>query len=154
MGGYEHSLSRHIELAYFVPLLAGHGGNTGGQSVGAVLTALSTGSISLKDAPYIIIKESTIGLSTGCVLGCIIGPLAHYLFQMPIHVATVVSLTLPLLGTMAATLASIAPFACVWIGWDPSVIAAPMMTTTVDVCGLLTYFWIAGKIFRWYGLEL
>jgi hypothetical protein len=32
MSGFEHTLSRQIELAYFVPLLAGHGGNTGGQS--------------------------------------------------------------------------------------------------------------------------
>jgi hypothetical protein len=32
MNGFEHTLSRQIELAYFVPLLAGHGGNTGGQS--------------------------------------------------------------------------------------------------------------------------
>ena len=29
MNGFEHTLSRQIELAYFVPLLAGHGGNTG-----------------------------------------------------------------------------------------------------------------------------
>lgn len=34
MNGFEHTLSRQIELAYFVPLLAGHGGNTGGQTVG------------------------------------------------------------------------------------------------------------------------
>jgi hypothetical protein len=32
INGFEHTLSRQIELAYFVPLLAGHGGNTGGQS--------------------------------------------------------------------------------------------------------------------------
>ena len=29
MNGFEHTLSKQIELAYFVPLLAGHGGNTG-----------------------------------------------------------------------------------------------------------------------------
>ena len=28
INGFEHTLSRQIELAYFVPLLAGHGGNT------------------------------------------------------------------------------------------------------------------------------
>lgn len=30
MRRFEHTLSRQIELAYFVPLLAGHGSNTGG----------------------------------------------------------------------------------------------------------------------------
>lgn len=43
MNGFEHTLERQIELAYFVPLLAGHGGNTGGQAVGTVLSAMSGG---------------------------------------------------------------------------------------------------------------
>lgn len=29
MNGFEKTLERQLELAYFVPLLAGHGGNTG-----------------------------------------------------------------------------------------------------------------------------
>ena len=65
MNGFEHTLSRQIELAYFVPLLAGHGGNTGGQTVGTVLAALSAGAITARDAPKVIIKESLSGLSMG-----------------------------------------------------------------------------------------
>ena len=33
MSGFEHTLAEQIELAYFVPLLIGHGGNAGGQTV-------------------------------------------------------------------------------------------------------------------------
>ena len=47
MSGFEHTLAEHIELAYFVPLLIGHGGNAGGQTVGTVLGGLSAGQLQL-----------------------------------------------------------------------------------------------------------
>ena len=154
MNGFEHTLSKEIELAYFVPLLAGHGGNTGGQAVGSVLSALSTGSITTKDAFRIIKKEAMSGMMVGLMLGSFVGPIAHFLGGISRHVSVVVFCTLPLLSTIAATLASSIPFACKAVGLDPAIIAAPAMTTFVDVTGLLSYFLIANKIFAWYGLEL
>jgi cation transporter-like permease len=154
MNGFEHTLSRQIELAYFVPLLAGHGGNTGGQTVGTVLSALSTGSVTSKDAFKIIKKEAMSGMMVGIILGAIVGPFAHYIGGISRHVSMVIFCTLPLLSTIAGTLASSIPFACKCVGLDPALIAAPAMTTFVDVTGLLSYFLIANKVFKWYGLEL
>ena len=154
MNGFEHTLSQQIELAYFVPLLAGHGGNTGGQAVGSVLSALSTKSVTSKDAFKIIRKEAMTGMTVGLILGTIVGPLAHFGGGISKHVATVVFFTLPWLSTIAATLASSIPFACHAAGLDPAIIAAPAMTTFVDVTGLLSYFLIANKVFKWFGLNL
>lgn len=154
MNEFEHTLSRQIELAYFVPLLAGHGGNTGGQVVGTVLSALSSGAVSVKDAYKVVIKEAMSGLMVGCILGIVVGSLAHYLMGISVAVSVVVFATLPLVSTIAATLGSTIPFVCVAVGLDPSVIAAPAMTTFVDVTGLLSYFLIANKVFQLFGLEL
>ena len=44
------------------------------------------------------------------------------------------------------------PFACRAVGGDPTVIAAPAMTTLVDVGGLLVYFMIARLVFASFGL--
>jgi cation transporter-like permease len=154
MNGFEHTLSRQIELAYFVPLLAGHGGNTGGQVVGTVLSALSSGAVSSKDAYKVISKEAMTGLTTGCILGCFVGPLAHFLMSISAPVSVVVFITIPLVSTIAATLGSTIPFACVALGLDPSVIAGPAMTSFVDVSGLMSYFLIANKVFELFGLEL
>jgi Mg/Co/Ni transporter MgtE len=154
MNGFEHTLSRQIELAYFVPLLAGHGGNTGGQTVGTVLSALSSGAVQPSDAHRVIIKEAMSGLIVGCVLGGCLGPVVHYGMGISEHVATVLCFTLPLVSTIAATLGSAIPFAAVALGLDPSVIAAPAMTSFVDVTGLMSYFLIANQIFRLFGLEL
>lgn len=154
MNGFEHTLSRHIELAYFVPLLAGHGGNTGGQTVGTVLSALSVGAVTPSDALAVVAKEATSGFTVGLLLGAALGPVAHFLGGVSAHVSTVVFCTLPLTSTIAATLASSIPFACKAVGLDPAVIAAPAMTTLVDVTGLLSYFVIANRVFRAFGLEL
>jgi len=154
MNGFEHTLSRQIELAYFVPLLAGHGGNTGGQTVGTVLSALSSGAVSTKDAMRVICKEAASGMAVGIILGTFLGPIAHFIGGISIHVSTVVFCTLPLLSTIAATLASTIPFVCKGLGLDPAIIAAPAMTTFVDVSGLLSYFLIANRVFRAFGLEL
>ena len=154
MNGFEHTLSKQIELAYFVPLMAGHGGNTGGQAVGTILSALSAGVITRKDAMRVVMKEAMSGFTMGVILGSIVGPISHYVMGISVHVSTVVSVTFPLLSTIAAFLGSGLPFVCVWLGVDPAVIAAPAMTSFVDVTGLLAYFLLANKIFELFGMEL
>ena len=70
------------------------------------------------------------------------------------HVSAVIVCTLPLVSTIAATLGSTIPFGCLALGLDPSVIAAPAMTSFVDVSGLMSYFLIANQVFRLFGIEL
>lgn len=154
MSGFEHVLAQQVELAFFVPFLAGHGGNTGGQSVSTVLSALSAGAVSMNDAPRVISKEALSGLMMGFVLGSIVGPVAHYGMGISTHVSTVIWCTLPLVSTVAATLGSSIPFACIALGLNPSVIAAPAMTSLVDVSGLMSYFLIANRIFGAFGINL
>jgi cation transporter-like permease len=153
MNNFEHTLEKHIELSYFVPLLAGHGGNTGGQTIGTVLSALSAGSIQRKDATKVVLKETLSGILSGCILGMIVSPIVYKVMGISFHVTTVLFFTMPLLSTIAATLGAVIPFICIFFGLDPSVIAAPAMTSIVDVCGLLSYFLIANKIFKMYGLD-
>jgi len=154
MNRFENTLSKQIELAYFVPLLAGHGGNTGGQTVGTVLSALSSGSIKPSDAPRVIAKEASSGFMIGSILGLLVGPIIHYVMGISLHVSTVVTCTLPLTSTIAATLGSSIPFLCNFIGVDPAIVSAPAMTSFVDVSGLLAYFLIAKEIFYLFGVDL
>ena len=122
--------------------------------MGTVLSAMSAGAVTLKDAPRVISKEAMSGSMAGSLLGLGVGVVAHYVMGISEHVAAVVLLTLPVVSTIAATLGSAIPFLCVFLGLDASVIAAPAMTSFVDVTGLLSYFLIANKVFQMYGLEL
>jgi len=154
MNVFEETLEKHIELALFVPLLAGHGGNTGGQTVGTILSALSAGTVKTSDAPKVVWKETLAGILSGSILGAIVAPIAYKALGVSFHVAVVLFFTLPLVSMIASTLGSIIPFVCVLVRLDPSVIAAPAMTSLVDVAGLMGYFMIANYIFKLNGLEL
>ena len=55
---------------------------------------------------------------------------------------------------MASGLAAALPFAVSALGADPTVIAAPAMTTIIDVAGLLSYFIIARTVFAFYGMKM
>ena len=96
MSGFEHTLAEQIELAYFVPLLIGHGGNAGGQTVGTVLGAMSAGQVAASDWVRVVGKEMLAGLGAG-TLTC--GAMLPLLFGMKIsrHVSVVILVTLPVL---------------------------------------------------------
>mmetsp|Transcript_66284 Transcript_66284/g.183033 ORF Transcript_66284/g.183033 Transcript_66284/m.183033 type:complete len:237 (+) Transcript_66284:352-1062(+) len=153
MGGFEHTLEKHIELSYFVPLLIGHGGNAGGQTVGTVLGAMASGQVDQRDWRKVITKETITGLGTGCLLSLTTIPLLHVM-KISKHVSVAIMATMPALTVIAALLAAALPFACRAVGGDPTVIAAPAMTTLVDVGGLLVYFMIARLVFTAFGLEM
>ncbi len=42
---FEQMLKKRVELSYFVPLLIGHGGNTGSQSNATIIRALAMGQV-------------------------------------------------------------------------------------------------------------
>jgi cation transporter-like permease len=153
MNGFEHTLEKHIELALFVPLLIGHGGNAGGQTVGTVLGAMSAGQVSVDDWAKVIAKESLAGLGAGSLTDIAVLPL---LMSMRIskHVSAAILVTLPVLTVLASALGAGLPFLVSALGQDPAVIAAPAMTTLVDVGGLLSYFLIANVVFSAFGMQM
>ena len=143
MHGFEELLARELELAFFVPLLIGHGGNSGGQTVSTVIRALGSGACTLKDAPKIIFKEAISGVLTACFCVCFLAPALMYGMGISTRVVTVVGITLPCVGFIANCLGSSLPFLITYLGKDPAVIVGPLMTTSVDSLGLMLYLLIA-----------
>ena len=143
MHTFEALLARELELAFFVPLLIGHGGNSGGQVVSTVIRALGSGAAHLRDAPRVILKEATAGVLQSLVLVCALAPALHVGMGISARVTAVVSMALPCLGLLANALGSALPFAITYLGRDPAVIVGPLMTTSVDSLGLMLYLLIA-----------
>lgn len=66
---FEDLLTSEVELSYFVPLLIGHGGNTGSQSVATVIRAVALKQISPRDMLSVLFKEAVAGVLMGAFLG-------------------------------------------------------------------------------------
>eukprot|EP00898_Chlorokybus_atmophyticus_P004700 jgi/Chlat1/5230/Chrsp33S05079 len=140
---FEDVLRKEVELSYFVPLLIGHGGNTGSQSVATVIRALALGHVSPSDLPYVLKKEAITGCSIGALLGFIIFTISMCWGGISHGVGMTVAVALPLVSLWANMLGGLFPLLAVKFGYNPAVTSAPLMTTVVDSSGLVIYFYIA-----------
>ena len=145
MHGFEALLARELELAFFVPLLIGSGGNSGGQTVSAVIRALGSGQVTPRDAGRTVAKETAAGLCQSVALAAVVVP-ALLAMGITRRVTAVVALALPALGVLANGLGSALPFVALQLGHDPAVVVSPLMTTLTDMLGTLTFLGLASMI--------
>mmetsp|Transcript_3166 Transcript_3166/g.9645 ORF Transcript_3166/g.9645 Transcript_3166/m.9645 type:complete len:273 (-) Transcript_3166:314-1132(-) len=149
MHAYEALLEKELELAFFVPLIIGHGGNSGGQAVSTVIRAIGRRKPSGAEAVKTVMSEAVAGLLQSLLLAIAVGPSLHFLLNTSRGVSAVVAITLPLLGVFANSMGALLPFAVSWSGLDPAVIVGPLMTTLVDTLGLVLYLSCATFYLKW-----
>lgn len=143
----EGLLSEAVILAAFIPLLIGTGGNVGAQSATVVIRGLATGEVTQKRALAIVLREAGVGLLLGIVLGLIVLGWA-YLLGRDLQVAIVVSLTLLAISTLATVTGSALPFLFRLLRVDPAMVSAPLITTVMDISGVVLYFFVAHLLLR------
>ncbi|MGR3173317.1 MAG: magnesium transporter [Candidatus Scalindua sp.] len=142
---YSLALSSMIALAYFIPMLMGAGGNIGSQSSTLVIRALATGELTLKQWWKVLVREAVAGIVIGAVLGTTAFFIAIFLLQntmlgitVGVSVATVVTV-----GNLAG---AATPLIFSYLKLDPAIVSAPLITTIIDITGIVIYFEIARRI--------
>eukprot|EP00959_Pyramimonas_sp_CCMP1952_P435132 9111352-Pyramimonas_sp.AAC.2 len=140
---FEEVLKEEVELSYFVPLLIGHGGNTGSQSVATVIRAIALGHVKPRNLFFVLRKEIISGFIMGCGLGILIFCMSIVWEGFSPQVGLTVAVSLPIVSLWANMLGGLFPLVAVYLGYNPAVTSAPLMTTVVDSSGLIIYFMIA-----------
>ena len=150
ISSFEDSLAVCSVLIGFIPMLMGTGGNCGNQSSVAVIRGLSLNEIGFSDLLSVVWKESRVALVCGALLSCanFVKLLAvdRWLMQnaeVTTLVALVICLTLMCTVFCAKVVGCLLPLLAEKIGLDPAVMAAPFISTIVDVLSLLIYFQFA-----------
>ena len=137
ISSFEGALASVIILSSFIPMITGSGGNAGSQASVSVIRSL-------------LWKEFRVSILCGVTLAA-----ANFLKLMMFDlngkdgafwIALVVSLTL--IGTimMSKLVGSSLPLLASKIGFDPAVMANPLISTVCDSLSLLIYFAIATSI--------
>lgn len=150
ISSFEGALSSAIILSSFIPMITGSGGNAGSQASVSVIRALSLGEIEFKAMFKVLWKELRVSFLCGLTLA--MANFAKLMFfdlhgnENALMIAFVVSLTL--LGTiiMSKIVGSSLPLLASKIGFDPAVMANPLISTVCDSLSLLIYFAIASNI--------
>lgn len=129
---FDTLISQHVELSAFVPLIMGHGGNTGSQATCSVIRALALNQVSFRDASSTITKEVIAGILMGCTLGLGIIALSLTTHTFSMEVALIVAISLPLVSGWSNGLGAFLTLASHKLKLDPAMTSAPLMTTIVD----------------------
>jgi len=131
-------------LALFIPVITQSGGNSGTQSSTLMIRGIATGEIHFADLGRILSRELLIGVLMGIILGTII-IIRSVLLPPGISItdAVIVGSSLVFVIVFSTVIGAAAPLIIHRLGFDPTVMAGPLMATVIDVCGLTIYFEIA-----------
>ena len=140
---FETLLSGAVLLTAFIPMLMDSAGNSGSQTSVTVIRNLALGEIELRDWPHVLAKEIGVAIVSGAALA-LVNFLRIIIFtSTSMMIAAVVSVTLFCTVIIAMIVGCLLPIGAKKLGFDPAVMASPMITTIVDACSLMIYFLIA-----------
>lgn len=134
ISAYEETLAAVIAIAVFLPMVSDMSGCSGNQAVGVTMRELSLGLVRPKDAMRVWIKEASVGVINGIVLGILIG-LVCWAWKGNPYLGLVIGLALALNTLIAVSIGGVVPLLLKRVGQDPAVASGPLLTTITDMAG-------------------
>lgn len=142
LSAFQSDLDQVVELAFFIPLLIGIGGNVGSQVTTTLVRAMGVGEVSLRDIGRVVRKETQTAVILAVIL-TVAGFIRAMILGVGYDIAIVVAITAGVIVLWAAFVAAMLPLVLRQLKVDPAVVSAPLITTLVDGTGLLIYLTIA-----------
>ncbi|MED9970262.1 MAG: magnesium transporter [Ruminococcus sp.] len=150
ISSFDGILAQIIILSSFIPMITGSGGNAGSQASVSVIRALSLGEIEFRNILSVLWKEIRVAVLCGLTLAVanffklLFFDLRNYTGAgSSIEIAFVVSATLVGTIVMAKIVGASLPILANKVGFDPAVMANPLISTVCDSLSLLIYFAVA-----------
>lgn len=147
MNSYESALAVMPQLAGFIPMLTGTGGNCGSQSSTLVIRGLAVGEIEFKDVLKVIWKEVRIAVCISVILSVVNGIRIMLMGQGNLMMAFTIGGTMACTIIIAKVVGCTLPLAAEKAGLDPAIMATPLISTLVDISTISVYFAIVSAVF-------
>lgn len=142
ISNYEEQLLEYITLALFMPLVIASGGNSGAQSATLMVRAIATGDLESGDWVSAMSKEILVGILMGLAMGGL-AFIVGWIYGGESSIAQIIGLSMLCIVLVANLFGALLPFALERINVDPAVASSPLITSIMDVLGLIIYFSIA-----------
>ena len=143
---FEDALATYVVLTAYIPMLMDTGGNAGSQASVSIIRGLSLGEVEFSDLLSALWKEIRVAAVCGVTLSAVNFVKLLLLDRLALPVAAVICLTLVIVVLVAKTVGCLLPMLAKRAGFDPAVMASPMITTIVDALSLLAYFALATSL--------
>lgn len=140
---FSTTLGAHPEMALFIPLLAGMGGNVGVQSSAIAVQGLANNSLNPHHIFRHILKELAVALVNAAILSVIM-----YIYNMLVHgqadiVTFAVPLSLFVVVMFASAFGALIPLVLERMNINPAVATGPFIQIINDLSGMTFYMLIS-----------
>lgn len=140
---FSTTLGSHPEMALFIPLLAGMGGNVGVQSSAIAVQGLANNSLDPNHIFHHILKESVVAFINATILSAIM-----YIYNIFVHgAADIVTLAVPLslfvVIMFASAFGALIPLVLERMKINPAVATGPFIQIINDLSGMTFYMLIS-----------
>jgi magnesium transporter len=143
---FEASIEAVVALVFFLPMVIASGGNAGAQASTLMVRALATGDIQASDWFRLGLKEILVAAALGLALAAAIWLTGNWLGTL--QVANAIAIAMFLVVLFGSLFGMTLPFLLTRLKLDPATASAPLITSVVDVVGIVIYFGVATAILQ------
>jgi magnesium transporter len=142
---FQHEIAKVLALAVLMPIVASVGGNAGTQALAVAVRALASRELSPANSVRIVMREMTVSLANGGVVGLIMA-VATWVFFHDLRLSATIGLALVVNMFVGALAGVLAPLTLERFGRDPAVSSSVFVTFVTDLMGFLSFLGLASLI--------
>ncbi len=142
VGVFESTIAKFAVLAFFMPIIAGQGGNAGMQTVTIVTRGIALGEVPKGEGWRILGKEFLLGLLNGLAMGLVVG-VVGFVWKHTISLGLVVFLAMTFNMITAGIVGTVIPLTLRALRQDPALASSIFLTTFTDTLGFAFLFVLA-----------
>lgn len=147
---FDHTLTKFILLASFMPIISAISGNTGLQSAAIIIRGLSAGLVQLSHWQQAVMRQLVSSMLLGGACGLALGAIGS-LWSGSFAFGLVTFLGMFAAVTIAGVVGTVVPLTSKRLGFDPALTAGPFETAFQDVIGISIFLGLASVLLQWLG---
>ena len=139
---FEKQIGLFPMLAIFMPVVAGMGGNAGTKTLTVIVRGIALGELTWSNSKKALLKEATVGLGNGLVLGLIAALVVWIARGTPV-LGAVLGMAMIINMFVAAAAGTLVPLGLRAANVDPALASSVFITTMTDVFGFFSFLGLA-----------
>jgi len=144
---FEGTIARVTALAIFMPIVAGMGATAATQTLTVIVRGLALGELTWSNARKALLKEVSIGVANGILLG-IVGALIAWAAKGDPLLGVLLGAAMIINLLVAATAGTLVPLGLRAVNVDQALASSVVVTTVTDVLGFATFLGLATIFIR------
>ena len=142
LGNFDATFAAHPEMALYIPLIGGTGGNVGTQSSALIVQGLANSSLDSKNTLKQVAKEAVVALINATIISLLVYTYNFIRFGAMATVTYSVSISLFAVVMFASIFGTLVPMTLERLKIDPAIATGPFIAITNDIIGMMLYMGI------------